>query len=115
MANTKTKNKENKFSFILLIGLLLAVGYFAISIINVNMDIKSRKKEVTKLNAQYEEQLAEMLSFRQWQTAAIRMSMLSALPVKSLAMLNPAKKSITTLLPATDFLGLEEIELICLK
>lgn len=59
MANTKTKKKENKFSFILLIGLLLAVGYFAISIINVNMDIKSRKKEVTKLNAQYEEQLAE--------------------------------------------------------
>ncbi len=60
MANTKKKKQENKkFSFILLIGLLLAVGYFAISIINVNMDIKSRKKEVTKLNAQYEEQLAE--------------------------------------------------------
>ena len=60
MAKTeKRKQDTKKFSFILLIGLLLAVGYFAISIINVNMDIKSRKKEVAKLNAQYEEQLAE--------------------------------------------------------
>ena len=46
MAKTeKRKQDTKKFSFILLIGLLLAVGYFAISIINVNMAIKSRKKE----------------------------------------------------------------------
>ncbi len=60
MANTNTKKKETKkFSFILLIGLLLAVGYFAISIINVNMNIKTRKQTKAKLSAQYEEQLAE--------------------------------------------------------
>lgn len=60
----KTKKKKNspkkqKFSFILSLGLLLLAGYFVISLINVQMDIKDRKEQAEKLDAQYEEQLAE--------------------------------------------------------
>ena len=55
----RAKQKPQKFSFILSIGLLLLAGYFVISLINVNMQINDRKKEAQELDAQYEAQLAE--------------------------------------------------------
>ncbi len=51
--------KPQKFSFILSICLLLLVGYFAISLINVHMQINDRKNEVKELDSEYEEQLAD--------------------------------------------------------
>lgn len=63
MSNTAQK-KENKkrirkYSFFLMIGLLVLVGYFVVSLINNNMEIKSKKKELAQLNAKYEAQLDE--------------------------------------------------------
>ncbi len=65
----KTNKKQNerkpqKFSFILSIGLLLLAGYFVISLINVNIQINDRKKEVEELNMRYEEQVAQNESLR---------------------------------------------------
>ncbi len=58
--NKKSRQrKPQKFSFILSISLLLIVGYFVISLINVHAQIKERKKEAQELDAKYEEQLAE--------------------------------------------------------
>ncbi len=57
--NKKKAPKKQKFSFILSIGLLLVAGYFVISLINVQMDIKDRKEKAAELEAQYQQQLAE--------------------------------------------------------
>lgn len=61
MKTNKKKNtpQKKKFSFILSLGLILVAGYFVISLINVQMDIKQRKKDAADLNAQYEQQVAE--------------------------------------------------------
>ena len=58
------ERKPQKFSFILSIGLLLLAGYFVISLINVNIQINDRKKEVEELNMRYEEQVAQNESLR---------------------------------------------------
>lgn len=55
----KTEKKEQKFSFILLVGLLFLVGYFAISFINVRMNINDRQKQVAQLKSQLEQQQAD--------------------------------------------------------
>lgn len=55
----KKAPKKQKFSFILALGLTLMAGYFVISLINVQMDIKERKEEVSALKIEYEEQVAE--------------------------------------------------------
>lgn len=57
--NKKKAPKKQKFSFILSIGLLLVAGYFVISLINVQMDIKDRKEKAAELEVQYQQQLAE--------------------------------------------------------
>ncbi len=58
-AKKKESKKEQKFSFILLIGLLFMVGYFAISFVNVRLNINQREKQVAELKAQLEQQYAE--------------------------------------------------------
>ena len=44
--------------------MLLLAGYFVISLINVNMQINDRKKEVEELNVRYEEQVAQNEALR---------------------------------------------------
>ena len=58
-AKKKNAKKEQKFSFILLIGLLFMVGYFAISFVNIRLNIRQREKQVAELKAELEQQLAE--------------------------------------------------------
>ena len=58
-AKKKTAKKEQRFSFILLIGLLFMVGYFAISFVNIRININQREKQVAELKAELEQQLAE--------------------------------------------------------
>ena len=61
MKTTKKKKspKKQKFSFILFIGLVLAVGYFSISLINENVQIRERKEKLADLNTQYQQQVAD--------------------------------------------------------
>ena len=58
-AKKKSKKKEQKFSFILLIGLLFLIGYFTISFDNVRININQREKQVAELKAELERQYAE--------------------------------------------------------
>ena len=58
-AKKKNAKNEQKFSFILLIGLLFMVGYFAISFVNIRLNIRQREKQVAELKAELEQQLAE--------------------------------------------------------
>jgi len=58
-AKKPAKKKEQKFSFILLIGLLFAIGYFAISFVNVRLNISQREKQLAELKIELEQQLAE--------------------------------------------------------
>ena len=53
------KKQRPKYSFVLTIALLLAVGYFLISFIGLKLDIREKEKEQTEVHARYEEQLAE--------------------------------------------------------
>ena len=92
---TKKAPKKQKFSFILTVCLLLVAGYFIISLINTQMDIKDRKNKVDELNAQYEQQVAENERLQDVSTTAIRTATSSVLPVKSWAMLNRVKRYIT--------------------
>ncbi len=55
----KSAPKTQKFSFILAVCLLLVAGYFIISLINTQMEIKERKDEIEQLDAQYQQQIAE--------------------------------------------------------
>lgn len=59
-ANKKSaKRKPQRFSFILIIGIILAIGYFAISSINIYMQKSERAKELEELNVRLEEQVDE--------------------------------------------------------
>lgn len=53
------KAKTPKFSFFLSLGLVLAAGYFVISLIGAQLQIKDREKKAAEVSVQYEQQLAE--------------------------------------------------------
>ncbi len=55
----KKKKGKAKHSFILTLLLVLAVGYFTISLIDTQLKIKEREKTAEQVSAQYEQQLAE--------------------------------------------------------
>lgn len=57
--NVKAPKKKRKYSFLLLIGLILLVGYIAIVIVNDRMTISQRQKEKAALQAQLEQQTNE--------------------------------------------------------
>lgn len=56
---TNRKRKKQKHSFILSLALLLAVGYFVISFVSTQLDIREKEQEKAALEAQYAEQVAE--------------------------------------------------------
>lgn len=59
-ANKKSaKRKPQRFSFILIIGMLLAIGYFAISLSNIYMQKSERTKELEELNVRLEDQVEQ--------------------------------------------------------
>ena len=47
----KTKRKKQKHSFILSLALLLAVGYFVISFVSTQLDIREKEKEAAALQS----------------------------------------------------------------
>lgn len=53
------KAKTPKFSFFLSLGLVLAAGYFVISLVGAGVQIKDREKKAAEVSARYEQQLAE--------------------------------------------------------
>lgn len=53
------KNKTPKFSFFLSLGLVLVAGYFVISLVQAQIQIKDREKQAEEVSVQYEQQLAE--------------------------------------------------------
>lgn len=55
----KRKRKKQKHSFILSLALLLAVGYFVISFVSTQLDIREKEQEKAALEAQYAAQVAE--------------------------------------------------------
>ena len=55
----KRKRKKQKHSFILSLALLLAVGYFVISFVSTQLDIREKEKEAAALQEQYAQQVAE--------------------------------------------------------
>lgn len=56
---SKEEKGKAKHSFILTLLLVLAVGYFTISLIDTQLKIKEREKTAEQVSAQYEQQLAE--------------------------------------------------------
>ena len=54
-----SRAKKRKHSFILSLALLLVAGYFVISLVQTQLQIKEREKKVEEVSAQYEQQLAE--------------------------------------------------------
>ncbi len=61
MANAKTKAPKRKQtkSFILTLGIILLVGYFVITIIGLQLNIKERQDVLEQKNSVYEEQLEQ--------------------------------------------------------
>ncbi len=61
MANTKTKapKRKQKKSFILTLGIILLVGYFVITIIGLQLNIRERQDVLEQKNSVYEEQLEQ--------------------------------------------------------
>lgn len=55
----KRKRKKKKHSFILSLALLLAVGYFVISFVSTQLDIREKEKEAAALQEQITQQVAE--------------------------------------------------------
>ena len=55
----KRKRKKQKHSFILSLALLLAVGYFVISFVSTQLDIREKEKEAAALQEQITQQVAE--------------------------------------------------------
>lgn len=53
------KRKPQKHSFILTLALLLAVGYFVISFISAQLEIREKEKQAAEIRAQVEQQQAE--------------------------------------------------------
>lgn len=53
------KRKPQKHSFILTLALLLAVGYFVISFISAQLEIREKEKQAAEVRAQVEQQQAE--------------------------------------------------------
>ncbi len=53
------KRKPQKHSFILILALLLAVGYFVISFISAQLEIREKEKQAAEVRAQVEQQQAE--------------------------------------------------------
>ncbi len=53
------RRKKQKHSFILSLALLLAVGYFVISLVSTHLEIRQKEQEAAAVQAQYEAQLAE--------------------------------------------------------
>ncbi len=58
MAKSKVK-KQRSFSFILLVIAVAVVIYFAVSLVSSAQEIQSKQAEVTQLQSQRDEQLAE--------------------------------------------------------
>lgn len=54
-----SKSSAPKFSFFLSLGLILVAGYFVISFVQAQIQIKDREKKAAEVSAQYEQQLAE--------------------------------------------------------
>ncbi len=61
MADTKTKapKRKQKKSFILSLGIVLLVGYFVITIIGLQLNIRERQDVLEQKNSVYEEQLEQ--------------------------------------------------------
>lgn len=55
----KRKRKKQKHSFILSLALLLAVGYFVISFVSTQLDIREKEKEAAALQEHITQQVAE--------------------------------------------------------
>ena len=53
------KRKPQKYSFILTLALLLAAGYFVISFISAQLEIREKEKQAAEVRAQVEQQQAE--------------------------------------------------------
>ncbi len=61
MANSKSKAPKRKQSksFILTLGIILLVGYFVITIIGLQLNIRERQDVLEQKNAAYEEQIEQ--------------------------------------------------------
>lgn len=63
-AKKKQNKKLRKYSFFLLIGLLVAVGYGVVNFINNQMEIKAKKAQIAQLQSQVEAQAEENAEIR---------------------------------------------------
>lgn len=55
----KNKEKKNSRSFILTLAIIAVMGYFVISLISLQMDIRDKQREVTKAQQVQQEKQAE--------------------------------------------------------
>ncbi len=58
-ANAKGTKKKQSKSFILTLGLVLLIGYFVITIIGLQLQIKDSRDELEQKTAEYNEQVAQ--------------------------------------------------------
>lgn len=59
MARTKASKRVQPKSFILTLGLVLLIGYFVITFIGLQLDIREQKAVLNNKNAAYQQQLKE--------------------------------------------------------
>lgn len=59
MKNTKKKTKKRKNSFLLTLGAFALVGYFAITLIQLQIEISERKQVLSDVQSQYSQKLEE--------------------------------------------------------
>ena len=55
----KNKEKKNSRSFILTLAIIAVIGYFVISLISLQMDIRDKQREVTEAQQVQQEKQAE--------------------------------------------------------
>ncbi len=64
----KNKEKKNSRSFILTLAIIAVMGYFVISLISLQMDIRDKQREVTEAQQVQQEKQAENEELEQFLT-----------------------------------------------
>ncbi len=59
MRKNKDRTKKRKTSFLLALGAFALVGYFAITLIQLQIEISEKKETLAQVQAQYNEKIAE--------------------------------------------------------
>lgn len=59
MRKNKDRTKKRKTSFLLALGAFALAGYFAITLIQLQIEISEKKETLAQVHAQYNEKIAE--------------------------------------------------------